>query len=182
MTNFNFGQLASKWWNPNGAMRSLHDINIPRVKFIKNNISNNHKNVLDIGCGAGILAEALTKIELKVTGIDTSKELIAIAQSHAKIDNLPIQYKNISIADYTKSHSKQFDIVTCLELIEHLENPEELIKSIAKFCNPGGRAFISTINKTFTAWLLGIVAAEHILNIIPKGTHSFEGFIKPSKL
>lgn len=180
MTNFNFGQLATKWWDPDGDMRSLHDINTPRLEFIQKNILSCHKTAFDIGCGAGILTESLAKMNLVTSGIDASKELINIAISHAKIDDLKIQYTASSFEEYT--NTEKFDIVTCLELIEHVTNPEELIKALSSFCKPNGRVFISTLNKTLKSWLLGIVAAEHILNIVPKGTHSYEQFIKPSTI
>lgn len=175
----NFSKLAPQWWDIDGPMRALHDINPIRIKFINQYIKPN-SNIIDVGCGAGILTEELAKQQHTVTGIDINQDLINMAISHAKIYNLNIDYQQIEV--HKLQPIKQFDAITCLELLEHVDNPEAIIQACAQLCKPNGLIYLSTLNRTLKSWLFGIVAAEHILKIVPQGTHHFEKFIKPSTL
>lgn len=178
--NYDFGQLADQWWNPNGAMKTLHDINVVRTEFI-HNLTQHKNDLIDIGCGAGIFTESIAKLGYQVTGIDCSKKLIDLAISHAKIDKLDINYQNLNVQELI-NYKQKFSVITCLELIEHTNNPEQIISILSNICQPGGYVFISTLNKNLKSWLLAILAAEYLLNIVPKGTHSYENFIKPSTI
>lgn len=177
-----FSALASSWWDKNGPCAPLHILNPCRLQFIQQNSVIANKNILDIGCGAGILTESLAHNNAKVTGIDASAAVIAAAQAHAAIANLDIIYKNITIEEFLTTDTTQFDIITCMELLEHVPDPRKLIADCAKLLKPGGKIFLSTINKTLRAYVLAIVGAEYVLNIVPKQTHDYNKFIRPSEL
>jgi 2-polyprenyl-6-hydroxyphenyl methylase/3-demethylubiquinone-9 3-methyltransferase len=186
---YNFAQLAPQWWDPKGPMRVLHDLNPLRISWInlnlqKTNPSQSLKNLslLDIGCGGGILAEPLARLGAQVTGIDPEKNLIQIAKNHAKNQKLPLSYLTHTAESYAKKSSQSFDIITCMEVIEHHPLPAQLIQSCHKLLKPGGLLLLSTLNRTPKAKILAVKVAENILNIIPKHTHNSELFLKPHEL
>ena len=177
-----FNKIAHKWWDPSSEFKPLHDINPLRVNYINDLFPLNEKNILDVGCGGGILAESMARLGGNVTGIDQSEIAIKIAQLHAKENNLSIDYKLLNIEDFLKKDSNKFDVITCLEMIEHVPDPASIITSCAKKLKKNGRLYVSTINRNLKAFLFAIVGAEYILNLLPKGTHHYDKFIKPSEV
>ena len=177
-----FSRLAQDWWNSNGELKTLHQVNPLRLKFIQKHTILDSKNIIDIGCGGGILTESLTTSNNRVSGLDASYDAIAIAKEHAQKNNLNIDYINSTIEDFVASEDKQFDVISCMEMLEHVPNPESIISSIAKIIKKDGYFFASTLNRNLKSYLLSIVAAEHILKIVPKGTHEYAKFIKPYEL
>lgn len=177
-----FNAMAGQWWEPNGPCAPLHVLNPTRLQFIQKFTELDNKDVLDVGCGAGILAESLAKCGAKVTGIDAGADVIAAAIAHAKIKDMPVTYLNKTIEEYLSTHSDRFDIITCMELIEHVPNPSKLIADCTKLLRPGGQIFLSTINRTPKAYALAIIGAEYVLNMLPKHTHDYKKFIRPAEL
>lgn len=177
-----FNKIAHKWWDPSSEFKPLHDINPLRVNYINDLFPLNEKNILDVGCGGGILAESMARLGGNVTGIDQSDIAIKIAKLHAKENNLSIDYKLLNIEDFLKKDSNKFDVITCLEMIEHVPDPASIITSCAKKLKKNGRLYVSTINRNLKAFLFAIVGAEYILNLLPKGTHHYDKFIKPSEV
>lgn len=177
-----FNKIAHKWWDPSSEFKPLHDINPLRVNYINNLFPLDKKNILDVGCGGGILAESMAKFGGNVTGIDQSEIAIKIAQLHAKENNLSINYKLLNIEDFLKKDSSKFDVITCLEMIEHVPDPASIITSCSKKLKKNGRLYVSTINRNLKAFLFAIVGAEYILNLLPRGTHHYDKFIKPSEV
>jgi 2-polyprenyl-6-hydroxyphenyl methylase/3-demethylubiquinone-9 3-methyltransferase len=177
-----FNKIAHKWWDPSSEFKPLHDINPLRVNYINDLFPLNEKNILDVGCGGGILAESMARLGGNVTGIDQSEIAIKIAKLHAKENNLSIDYKLLNIEDFLKKDSRKFDVITCLEMIEHVPDPASIITSCAKKLKKNGRLYVSTINRNLKAFLFAIVGAEYILNLLPKGTHHYDKFIKPSEV
>jgi len=177
-----FNKIAHKWWDPSSEFKPLHDINPLRVNYINDLLPLNEKKILDVGCGGGILAESMAKLGGNVTGIDQSDIAIKIAKLHAKENNLSINYKLLNIEDFLKKDTTKFDVITCLEMIEHVPDPASIITSCAKKLKKNGRLYVSTINRNLKAFLFAIVGAEYILNLLPKGTHHYDKFIKPSEV
>ena len=177
-----FSRLAKNWWNPNGELKTLHQVNPLRLKFIQKYTDLDSKSIIDIGCGGGILTESLTTTNNSVSGLDASCEAITIAKEHAKQNNLNIRYINSSIEDFVAIENKEFDLISCMEMLEHVPDPESIIASIAKIVKKNGYFLASTLNRNLKSYLLSIVAAEHILKIVPKGTHEYAKFIKPYEL
>ncbi|MCV2499975.1 MAG: bifunctional 2-polyprenyl-6-hydroxyphenol methylase/3-demethylubiquinol 3-O-methyltransferase UbiG [Candidatus Lightella neohaematopini] len=178
-----FNYNINDWWNINGNFRLLHKINPIRLRYIIMNVDDlNNKNVLDVGCGGGILSESMALEGANVTGIDINSKLINIARSHMSINKLKINYIQQTIKEHTNSYKNMYDIITCMEVLEHINQPIKLINQCAKLVKPGGKVFFSTINRNLKSWLLSIIIAENVLNFIPKGTHSFNKLIKPSEL
>lgn len=177
-----FEELASDWWDRDGQLRTLHDINPLRLDYITARVAVAGQKVLDIGCGGGILCEGLARLKARVTGIDISSGAIETAIQHCRECNLDIRYEVATAEEYAGKYTGEFDIITCMELLEHVAEPESLISSCAKLVKPGGHLFFSTINRTPRAWLLAVFAAEHLFNIIPAGTHDYARFIRPSEL
>lgn len=174
-----FKNLASSWWDPDGKLKSLHDINPIRLNFIKTHSELAKIQLLDVGCGGGILTEACAKQGAKCTGIDANKPLIDVAKLHALESELEIDYQCSTIENYQQ---QKFNTIVCMELLEHVPRPAELIEHLANLLAPGGKLFLSTINRSPVAYMKAIVAAEHILKLLPKGTHEYDKFIKPSEL
>ncbi|MCV2508660.1 MAG: bifunctional 2-polyprenyl-6-hydroxyphenol methylase/3-demethylubiquinol 3-O-methyltransferase UbiG [Candidatus Lightella neohaematopini] len=178
-----FNYNINDWWNINGNFRLLHKINPIRLHYIITNVGDlNNKNILDVGCGGGILSESMALEGANVTGIDISSKLINIAKSHMDINKLKINYIQQTIEEHTNYHKNKYDIITCMEVLEHINQPIKLINQCSKLVKPGGKVFFSTINRNLKSWLFVILIAENILNFIPKGTHNFNKLIKPSEL
>ena len=178
-----FSQLAAQWWDPNGKCRPLHIINPLRVDYIKQQVGClENKRVLDVGCGGGILSESLAKFGADVTAIDLADESLAVAQLHAKENNLVISYQKQTVEDHAKEHPTYYDVITCMELLEHVPDPFSIIQACATLLKPNGKLFLSTINRNHKAKLLLIYGAEYIARMVPKGTHDFNRFIRPSEL
>jgi len=177
-----FSDIADEWWNKDGDFKPLHVINPLRANFIKEKTSLDNKKILDVGCGGGLLTEALYDFGADVTGIDAAGPGIKVAKIHADKNNKDIQYYEKTAEELIKENKEHFDIVTCLEVLEHVPNPKSLIASCFNLLKPGGFIFLSTINKNPRSWITAIVGAEYIFNLLPKGTHEFDKFIKPSVL
>ncbi|ADV33864.1 3-demethylubiquinone-9 3-O-methyltransferase [Candidatus Blochmanniella vafra str. BVAF] len=178
-----FNLSASQWWNTNGIFQSLHHINNTRLHYIIKYSNGLHKKkILDIGCGGGILSESMARKGAKVTGLDYSSNSLNIAKKHALSHNLIINYKLETIEQHLLNHTNHYDIITCMEVLEHVPNPLEIINACSSMIKIGGSIFFSTLNRTLKAWLLVIIGAEYIFNLIPKGTHTLERFITPSEL
>jgi len=174
-----FAQHAEQWWQPEGAFKTLHDINPARLNWIKQYITPNNLQILDIGCGGGILSEGLARLGAHVTGLDVEEHAINVARAHAKASNISIRYVCEPVEYFNEG---PFDAITCLEMLEHVEDPQVVINSAMALLKPGGFLFLSTINRTAKAYATLILAAEYVLSILPRQTHSFERFIRPSEL
>lgn len=177
-----FEALASRWWDPNSEFRPLHEINPLRVNFISQQINLAEKNVLDIGCGGGILAEAMVNHGAKVTAIDLAEASLAVARLHQLESKLDIDYQNISAEDLAEKSPQKYDVITCLEMLEHVPDPASIVAACFKMIKPGGLVFFSTINRNPKSYVFAILGAEYILNLLPKGTHEYSKFIRPSEL
>jgi 2-polyprenyl-6-hydroxyphenyl methylase/3-demethylubiquinone-9 3-methyltransferase len=174
-----FSQHALHWWDKKGPLKTLHDINPTRLEFINKHCNLTDINVLDVGCGGGILSEAMAKQGAVVTGIDAEYEAIQAASIHAKKNQLIIDYNCTPIEEYEHTG---FDVVTCMELLEHVQRPELILKHCKRLLKPNGLLFLSTISRTIKAYTTAIIAAEYVLGLLPKQTHDFKKFIKPSEL
>ncbi len=177
-----FGSQAERWWDRNGEFKTLHDVNPLRISFIQKFISLQDKRIVDVGCGGGILTEGLAKKGAQMLGIDLSEELIDMAELHGLESGVSANYKKISAEALAAEESESFDHVVCMEMLEHVPEPGSVIAACAKMVKPGGYVFFSTLNRKPKAYLLAIVAAEHILKMLPAGTHDYKSFIKPSEL
>ena len=178
-----FDDLAAKWWDPDGEFKPLHQINPLRVGFINERANLEGIKVLDVGCGGGILAEALSKLGAQVTGIDASEQTIGVAQNHSNAVGSDVSYYQTTIEEFIANKPEEkFDVVTCLEMLEHVPSPGEIIKTCSTILKDDGDIFFSTINRNPRSYLFAIVGAEYILNLLPKGTHDYQKFIKPSEL
>lgn len=173
-----FEAIAHSWWDPAGEMRALHEMNPVRLRYIAERCPLEGKTALDVGCGGGLLAEGLARGGAEVTGIDMANGPLTVARLHALESNLAIEYRQAQAGDLEEA----FDLVTCLEVIEHVPDPAALIRQCAARLRPGGSLFLSTINRTPLAWLLTVAAAEYLMRLIPPGTHDWSRFIKPSEL
>jgi len=177
-----FSSVAHQWWDPKGPCAPLHTINPCRLKFSLQHAQLENKSVLDIGCGAGIFSESLANHGANVTGIDASAELITAAREHAELSCLTINYQHKTSGELRLKPEQQFDIITCMELLEHVPDPMLLIEDCYALLKPGGQLFISTINRNPKAYAMAIIGAEYLLNILAKQTHDYQKFIRPSEL
>ncbi len=177
-----FNAMAAQWWDPAGPCAPLHILNPTRLAYIQNLAKLDNKSILDVGCGAGILSESLAKQGAKVTAIDASQQVIDAAKQHAAEQGLQIDYSATQIEELAAAQNQQFEIITCMELIEHVPEPARLLDACAQLLKPGGQIFISTLNRTLTAYMLAIIGAEYILKILPRNTHDYKKFIRPAEL
>lgn len=177
-----FEALASRWWDPTSEFKPLHDINPLRASWIDDASEVAGKRLLDVGCGGGLLTEAMAWRGAEVTGIDMGEAPLAVAKIHQLESQLDIDYQQTTAEALAESHSDQFDIVTCLEMLEHVPDPSSVIAACAKMVRAGGHVYFSTINRNPKAFAFAIVGAEYVLNLLPKGTHDYSKFIRPSEL
>ena len=177
-----FSQLAHRWWDPTSEFRPLHEINPLRLEWIDGIAGLAGKSMLDVGCGGGILAEAAAGKGARVTGIDLSERALKIAQLHLLESRLPVQYALASPEEYAQTHGAAFDVVTCMEMLEHVPDPGRTVAACAQLLKPGGHAFFSTISRNPKSYLFAIIGAEYVLKLLPKGTHDYARFIRPSEL
>jgi 2-polyprenyl-6-hydroxyphenyl methylase / 3-demethylubiquinone-9 3-methyltransferase len=177
-----FEALASRWWDPNSEFKPLHDINPLRVNYISQHINLAEKRVLDIGCGGGILAEALAHHGATVTAIDKAEASLSVAKLHLLESQLDISYLDSTAEEFAETQPAQFDVVTCLEMLEHVPDPSSVVAACQRLVKPGGLVFFSTINRNPKSYLFAIIGAEYLLNLLPRGTHDYAKLIKPSEL
>jgi len=177
-----FSALAAHWWDPNGELKTLHQINPLRLGYISEKVKLSESKVIDIGCGGGILSESMAAKGARVTGVDLNKSLIEVAKLHQLESGTTVEYITTSAESIAKERPAAYDVVTCLEMLEHVPNPLSIVKACATLVKPGGHLFFSTINRNLKSYLFAIVGAEYILKILPKNTHDFAKFIKPSEL
>ncbi len=177
-----FSALAHRWWDPESEFRPLHEINPLRLNYIDGIAALQGKNVLDVGCGGGILAEAMAARGARVTGIDLADKPLKIAQLHLLESKLDVVYRNIAVETLAQEAPQSFDVVTCMEMLEHVPDPASAVRACAALLKPGGHAFFATLNRNLKSYLFAIIGAEYVLNLLPRGTHDYARFIKPSEL
>lgn len=177
-----FDRVSQIWWDLNGEMGTLHVINPLRTNFIMEKVAVQNPKILDVGCGGGILSEALAKAGARVTGLDLSEASIHAARYHAQSQGLSIDYRYERVEDLAEREAGTFDVVVCMEMLEHVPEPEKVVAACAKALKPGGQAFFSTINRTLKAFIMVIFGGEYILRLLPRGTHTYSKLIRPSEL
>ncbi len=178
-----FSALAHRWWDPGSEFRPLHEINPLRLAWIEQVAGGlAEKSVLDVGCGGGILAEAMATAGAQVTGIDLSEKALGVAQLHQLESGVAVDYRRVAVEDLAAEQPASFDVVTCMEMLEHVPDPGSIVKACAALVKPGGRLFFSTINRNPKSYLFAVIGAEYVLRLLPRGTHDYAKFIKPSEL
>jgi 2-polyprenyl-6-hydroxyphenyl methylase/3-demethylubiquinone-9 3-methyltransferase len=177
-----FDALAARWWDPDGEFRPLHEINPLRLDWIRRYADLNGRSVVDIGCGGGILAESMAAAGADVTGIDMAESPLAVARLHQVESGIDVDYRQSTAEELAATNPGQYDIVTCLEMLEHVPSPAQIIASVHTLLRPGGQAFFSTINRNPKSFVFAIVGAEYVLKLLPAGTHEYRKFIRPSEL
>ncbi|MCL4272288.1 MAG: bifunctional 2-polyprenyl-6-hydroxyphenol methylase/3-demethylubiquinol 3-O-methyltransferase UbiG [Anaerolineales bacterium] len=177
-----FDRVSHTWWDPKGEMGTLHTINPLRTKFIMEKLTTPNPRILDVGCGGGILSEALAKAGAQVTGLDLSEASLHVAKQHAQSQGLEIDYRYESVQDVANAQAGTFDVVACMEMLEHVPEPARVIAACMQALKPGGHAFFSTINRTPKAFLFAIIGGEYILRLLPRGTHNYSMLIRPAEL
>lgn len=177
-----FSDLAHRWWDPTSEFRPLHEINPLRLEWINNRTPLTGKNVIDIGCGGGILAESMAKKGAKVTGIDLSDKALKVADLHGLESGITVRYKKIAAEQMAEEETGQYDVVTCMEMLEHVPDPASIIRACFTLVKPGGHVFFSTLNRNAKSYLFAIIGAEYLLQMLPKGTHDYAKFITPAEL
>lgn len=190
MTNINvdhaeihkFEKLASRWWDPDGEFRTLHQINPLRLDYIDRHASLTGKKVLDVGCGGGVLSEGMAAIGAEVTGIDLGEAPLEVARLHLLESNQKVDYQHIPVEQLADEQPNSFEVITCMEMLEHVPDPASIVDACARLLKPGGMAFFSTLNRNPKSYLMAIIGAEYLLRLLPKGTHDFAKFIRPSEL
>jgi len=177
-----FATLAHRWWDVNSEFKPLHEINPLRLNFIDHIVDLKGKRVLDVGCGGGILSESMSLKGADVTGIDLGEKALNVAKLHALETGAKVNYQLISVEELAQQQAESFDVVTCMEMLEHVPDPAAIVGACARLAKPGGQVFFSTINRNPKAYLFAVIGAEYVLNMLPRGTHEYEKFIKPSEL
>ena len=177
-----FDALASRWWDPDGEFRSLHEINPLRLDWIRQHVNLEGARVLDVGCGGGILTESMATAGAVASGIDMAEGPLEVAQLHKIESGADVDYQQATAEELAAQNPGQFDVVTCLEMLEHVPSPPQVIASVADLVRPGGHVFFSTINRNLKSFLFAIVGAEYLLKLLPAGTHEYQKFIRPSEL
>ncbi len=177
-----FAALAHRWWDPNSEFKPLHEINPLRLDFIDGKVDLQDKRVLDVGCGGGILSESMSEKGADVMGIDLGEKALKVAQLHRLESGVKVDYRLISVEDLAQEMPESFDVITCMEMLEHVPDPAAVVRACAALVKPGGTVFFSTINRNPKAYLFAVIGAEYLLNLLPRGTHEYEKFIKPSEL
>jgi 2-polyprenyl-6-hydroxyphenyl methylase/3-demethylubiquinone-9 3-methyltransferase len=177
-----FSELAHRWWDPESEFKPLHDINPLRLDYVDHIAVLNDKQVLDVGCGGGILTESMAKRGAHVTGIDLADKALKVAQLHALETGSAVNYRMAAVEDIARESPRVFDVVTCMELLEHVPDPASVVAACATLVKPGGHVFFSTINRNLKAYMFAVLGAEYLLRLLPRGTHRYEKFIKPSEL
>ena len=177
-----FGALANRWWDPEGPQKALHALNPVRLQYVKQRVALRDAVVLDVGCGGGLLSEALAKEGAKVTALDLAPELIKVAKLHRLESGVAVDYRLQSVEALAAEQPGSFDAITCMEMLEHVPDPSAIIAACASLLKPGGQLFLSTLNRTPAAFALAIVGAEYVARLLPKGTHQYQDFIKPAEL
>jgi 2-polyprenyl-6-hydroxyphenyl methylase/3-demethylubiquinone-9 3-methyltransferase len=177
-----FDRLATRWWDADGESRPLHDLNPVRLGYVAERVTLKGARVLDVGCGGGILSEALARAGANVIAIDLAPRVLEVARLHLHESNVQVDYREVAVEDLAREMPASFDAVTCMEMLEHVPDPSSVIRAICDLLKPGGRAFFSTLNRTPLAFGAAIVGAEYALNMLPRGTHHYAQFIKPSEL
>ncbi len=177
-----FSQLAHRWWDPNSAFKPLHEINPLRLDYIDRHAGLADKAVLDVGCGGGILSESMAGRGAHVTGIDLGDKPLKVAKLHLLETGKKVNYRKIAVEDLAKEQPHHYDVVTCMEMLEHVPSPSSIVRACAELTKPGGWVFFSTINRNPKSYLFAVIGAEYVLNLLPRGTHDYAKFIKPSEL
>jgi 2-polyprenyl-6-hydroxyphenyl methylase/3-demethylubiquinone-9 3-methyltransferase len=177
-----FEELAARWWDPHSEFKPLHEINPLRLNYIESRAELKGRRVLDVGCGGGILAESMARKGAEVTGIDMGEAPLEVARLHLLESGLQVQYERIPVERLAQERPESFDLVTCMEMLEHVPDPSSVVRACARLTKPGGHLFFSTLNRNPKSYLFAIVGAEYILGLLPKGTHDFAKFIRPSEL
>jgi 2-polyprenyl-6-hydroxyphenyl methylase/3-demethylubiquinone-9 3-methyltransferase len=177
-----FDELASRWWDPQGPQKALHALNPPRLRYVADRAPLRGARVLDVGCGGGLLSEALAAEGARVTAIDLAPDLLRVARLHQLESGLEVDYLQQSVESLAAERPASFDAITCMEMLEHVPDPGSVLQACATLLKPGGRLFVSTLNRTPAAFALAIVGAEYIARMLPRGTHQYRDFIRPSEL
>lgn len=177
-----FSDLAHKWWDKNSEFKPLHEINPLRLNYINEAVSLAGKKVLDVGCGGGILSESMAQKGAEVTGIDLGEKALKVAQLHSLETGIAVNYRLIAVEQLAQEAPASFDVVTCMEMLEHVPDPASVVLACSRLVKPGGTVFFSTINRNPKAYLFAVIGAEYVLNMLPRGTHDYAKFIKPSEL
>jgi len=177
-----FGDLAHRWWDPNSEFKPLHDINPLRLGWIDRNCGLKGRKVIDVGCGGGLLSEGMAALGASVTGIDLGDKALGVARLHLLESGQKVDYRHISAEEMAKAEPAAFDVVTCLEMLEHVPDPASIVRACAQMAKPGGTVFFSTISRNPKAYLFAVIGAEYILNMLPRGTHDYAKFLRPAEL
>lgn len=177
-----FAELAHQWWDMQGVFKPLHQLNPLRLNYIDSRASLAGKRVLDVGCGGGILSESMAQRGAQVTGIDMAEKSLQVAQLHALESGIQVEYRCVAVEALAQEAPHTFDVVTCMEMLEHVPDPASVVRACSTLVKPGGHVFFSTLNRNAKAYLMAVVGAEYVLNLLPKGTHDYSKFIKPSEL
>jgi 2-polyprenyl-6-hydroxyphenyl methylase / 3-demethylubiquinone-9 3-methyltransferase len=177
-----FDDIAQRWWDPHGEFRPLHVLNPVRLDYVDEKATLRGKRVLDVGCGGGILSEAMARRGAQVTGIDLASQTIEVAELHALESQLMIRYVREAAETHAAHSAGAYDVVTCMEMLEHVPEPESVLRALHDLVRPGGDIFVSTLNRNLKSYLMAVIGAEYVLNMLPRGTHTYDRFIKPSEL
>lgn len=177
-----FSQLAHRWWDPSSEFKPLHDINPLRLEYIDSLAGLNGKRVLDVGCGGGILSESMAARSANVTGIDLGEKALKVAKLHLLESGQKVDYRLIAVEALAQQEAEQYDVVTCMEMLEHVPDPASIVRACSQLVKPGGHVFFSTLNRNLKSYLFAVIGAEYVLNMLPRGTHEYAKFLKPSEL